>query len=165
MKKVILALCMLVAVLCGTACGNNSKADSSNRDNADKNITIDVSKLGEELAKNGKFSTHDEMTAVNQTMADNVFDISEIGIKEESVYMGSGSSDLVAVFKIPDGKKNDLESKMKSYIDEQINQAQGYTPDQVNNLKNCIYYSVGQYYIVVVSNDNDTINGIIDKYK
>ena len=54
---------------------------------------------------------------------------------------------------------------MKSYIDEQINQAQGYTPDQVDNLKNCIYYSVGQYYIVVVSNDNDTINGIIDKYK
>lgn len=170
MKRIYLIAGMIMCMFAMTACGDNNSKDKADKEDKavaskeaeNKKTEYDVAGIAQSIVENVSFAS-DDMTSIVKEMADNAFGITELNIEEEAVYMGAGTTDLVAVFKAPEGKMEDLKKAMEAYIEEQTKLVESYTPEQVDSLKNCLTVEKGNYYFVIVSNDNDKVKTIIDE--
>ena len=163
MKKIFLAIVILLSCTAVTACSNSDNKTTSTSDTQKKEITIDIDKLGEQLVNEVDFS--DEMSAIALEMAQNVFDVADLGITEQAVYMSAGATaDVIAIFKCSDDNMSELKNRIDSWISDIKETNTNYAPEEIPKLEDCVKRQEGDYYMVVISGDNDKVNEIIDEY-
>ena len=87
-------------------------------------------------------------------------------IEEIISYQGSGaSSEEVLILKVKD--VNDVNNE-KKIIETRLNEKKdayaSYMPEEVSKIENRILIEKGNYLILCICNDYDTVNNIIDDY-
>ena len=87
-------------------------------------------------------------------------------IEEIISYQGSGaSSEEVLILKVKD--VNDVNNE-KEIIETRLNEKKdayaSYMPEEVSKIENRILIEKGNYLILCICNDYDTVNNIIDDY-
>ena len=145
----------LLAVLCFTflaGCGQK------------KAVSIDVSKLADELKNTVQFS--DSMEEISEAAFANKYNIDASDIAVKKVYVGSGATaEEIAVFEAKDEEAaGRIMTAVNSHIEEQIHEYTNYSPDELKKLSDPVKIQTGKYVILCISDHNDTAEACINKY-
>lgn len=131
--------------------------------NSDKNIIIDIQKLGEELSNSEIFE--DSISLVNKESIIKKYDLDTEKIKNVIAYEGSGATAeeilLIELFNKDD--KNTIKEKIEAKIEERKQDFENYLPKEVFKLENYNLESKGSYIILCISNDCNKAKEIIEE--
>ncbi len=179
MKKVLLALTMLILVFSLCACSSDKKddkkkseetgkeetkkGDSENKEE-DKSDKSQIRKIGEKIAANGDFSD-DAVTEIDVEVFEQMLDIDSSKVEESIGYTGSGATTnalYVAKFKEA-SYLEEVEKAIDVYMKDQIEQCETYNPPEVEKLKASAIYSYPDQAIVVmvISRNSDKVKDIL----
>ena len=150
-KKIIICLVLMILL---TGCGNKDvKLNLSKRETDLNELTVDDSKL---FLDNEKLSM--EKLQDKYGMNTDIFD--EILVSTPSKV---GSASMYAIFLPKEGKESECEEEIDKFFDK-YSQAwtMGYFPEEEKLVENKTEDKYGNYYIYVISRDNDKV---IDKIK
>ena len=84
---------------------------------------------------------------------------------EIKMYRAAGSSFTDQLIMITAKDEKDVEAVKASadaYIAGLTNQAQKYSPEEIQKLKNAVVFDSGNYVIVCITEDTDTVNKILE---
>lgn len=130
--------------------------------NKEKDITIDINEISEDIMGNIKFE--DELNKMDNDTVSKLYDINNT--TSQLVYMSSGATaEEIAIFEFKDKEecKKALE-KANKRIEEQKQNFQDYMPKEMKKLENAIIKNKNKYLIVCVTNSQDEIGNILNKY-
>lgn len=126
-----------------------------------KDVTIDISKLAEDIMQNAKFE--DEMNEIDTDTAKVLYGIENM--VAQKVYVSSGATaEEVAIFEF--NNKEDAEDaveKVNTRISDQKESFENYVPKEIKKLDNAIVIQKGKYIITCIS-DDENVQSLIDKY-
>lgn len=153
MKKKIIAILLLLAVLACTACAGE-KPDAS---------TIDIYKLGAEVSAVIKF---EDSMKLSTDSALSFFDLVSGSISEGYFEVDDGLNvSSVFIAKTPSAEAAEsLQKAMQTYLDSLKKQYESYLPEEYQKLKDVqvktydtiVYYGIG--------NDAAAIDGVFSRY-
>lgn len=153
MKKIWIVIIILIVLLISIVILFNNK---------EKEITIDINKLTEDIMENIKFE--DELNKVDKSVVANLYDINN-AISQE-VYMSSGATaEEIALFEFAnkeEGKKG-LE-KANKRIEEQKQNFKDYMPKEIKKLEDAIVISKNNYLIVCITDKQEEVKIILNRY-
>ena len=134
------------------------------RRNYNNNIQINIEELAQRIVKSSSFE--DSLEKVDNELLMNTYGFLPDSIEEIISYQGSGaSSEEVLILKVKD--VNDVNNE-KEIIETRLNEKKdayaSYMPEEVSKIENRILIEKGNYLILCICNDYDTVNNIIDDY-
>ena len=121
--------------------------------NMNKEITIDIDKLSENIIKNVDFE--DEMNITDAETVRRLYNIDNA--ISEKVYLSSGATaEEVAIFEF-ENKENAKESveKVNERIENQKSSYSGYVPKEVKRLEDAILIQKDKYIVFCVTEDKN----------
>lgn len=132
--------------------------------NTDKDINIDIQKLGEELVSSKIFE--DSLSQVDKDSIIKKYNFNSEKIKDINSYVGTGATaeEILIIELIKKDDKNVITENIKTKIQERKQDFENYLPKEVFKLENYNLESKGNYIILCISNDFDKAKEIIDKY-
>lgn len=130
--------------------------------NKDKDITIDINKISEDIMENIKFE--DELNKVDNDTVAKLYDINNA--TSQLVYMSSGATaEEIAIFEF--GNKEECKialEKANKRIEEQKQNFKDYMPKEMKKLENAIIKNKNKYLIVCITNNQEKIEKILNRY-
>ncbi len=156
MKKIKRGFCaFLIAAMAMvlTAC---SGGDS-------KQVSLDLARVSEDL--NGTIST-DKLTQADSSMLSSIYFFEEDQVKEIVAFLSSGATaDEICVCECKDADAAASMKKLfKSRVESQSELYASYKAEEVDKLDNALIETVGNYAVLVVSDDYDTARNILTKH-
>lgn len=132
--------------------------------NTDKDINIDIQKLGEELANSQIFE--DSLSIIDKDIAIRKYSLDNKKINDMIAYEGSGATaEEIIIIKLNNkNNKTEIKEIIKTKIQERKSDFENYLPKEVFKLDNYILESKGNYIILCISNDFNMAKEIIAKY-
>lgn len=121
--------------------------------NMNKEITIDIDKLSENIIKNVDFE--DEMNITDAETVKRLYNIDNA--ISEKVYLSSGATaEEVAIFEF-ENKENAKEAvaKVNERIENQKSSYSGYAPKEVKRLEDAILIQKDKYIVFCVTEDKN----------
>ncbi len=129
-----------------------------------ENIQINIEGLAEEITKSNAFEDQLEKIDSEMTMQDYNFSTDEV---EQLVsYQGSGATSEEIVILQVKGKNNinSVKEKMNARLSERKEAFESYLPEEVGKIDNSILRVEGNYIILCIANDANTVNNVINEY-
>ena len=129
-----------------------------------ENIQINIEGLAEEITKSNAFEDQLEKIDSEMTMQDYNFSTDEV---EQLVsYQGSGATSEEIVILQVKGKNNIncVKEKMNTRLSERKEAFESYLPEEVEKIDNSILRVEGNYIILCIANDANTVNNVINEY-
>ena len=130
-------------------------------ENTNKEITIDIDKLSENIIKNVEFE--DEMNITDAETVKKLYNIDNT--ISEKVYLSSGATaEEVAIFEF-ESKENAKEAveKVNERIENQKSSYSGYAPKEVKRLEDAVLIQKDKYIVFCVTEDKNA-QKLISKY-
>lgn len=129
-----------------------------------KDIQINVEELALKIAETNSFE--DELIKVDYEMILKDYNFNKDEIKELVSYQGSGAtSEEIVILEVTDKSNlNSVKSKIETRLQERKEAFQSYLPKEVGKIDNKILKVQGNYIILCISNDSQTINGLLNEY-
>ena len=119
----------------------------------EENIQINIEGLAEEIAKSSAFEDQLEKVDSEMTMQDYNFSTDEVA--QLVSYQGSGASSEEIVI---------LQVKVNTRLAERKEAFESYLPEEVGKIDNSILRVEGNYIILCVAKDANTVNNVINEY-
>lgn len=129
-----------------------------------ENIQINIEILAEEISKSNAFEDQLEKIDSEMTMQDYNFSTDEI---EQLVsYQGSGAtSEEIVILQVKEKSNiNSVKEKINTRLSERREAFESYLPTEVGKIDNSILRVEGNYIILCVTNDANTVNNVINKH-
>ena len=134
------------------------------RKNLNSDIQININELADRIASSSCFE--DELEKIDGELAINLYDFETETIEEIVSYQGSGaSSEEILILKVKNA--NDLNNeteKIETRLKEKEEAFASYLPKEVSKIQNRILEKKGNYIILCICNDYNTVNKIINDY-
>lgn len=153
MKYLKTFLCMMMVILCLTACGSKKK-----------DITLDVEKLANELQ--AETVTSDTLASTAAEMLSSIYFVDADQMVKGAAYMSSGATACeVTVIECKEASQTgDVEKLFKTRVDNQSSLFASYNAGEVSKLENAIIKSSGRYVVLVVCDDTAKAEEILKTY-
>lgn len=128
-----------------------------------KNIQINIQDLASKIAESGSFE--DQLMQVDSEMVIEDYNFSSDEINELVSYQGSGAtSEEIVILQVKDkGKINDVKSKIDTRLAERKEAFESYLPEEVGKIDNNILKVEGNYVILCIANDTNTVNNVLNE--
>lgn len=128
-----------------------------------KNIQINIQDLASKIAESGSFE--DQLMQVDSEMVMEDYNFSSDEINELVSYQGSGAtSEEIVILQVKDkGKINDVKSKIDTRLAERKEAFESYLPEEVGKIDNNILKVEGNYVILCIANDTNTVNNVLNE--
>ncbi len=146
MKKIIV-ICLMVLLL--TGCGSSSSMVSLDIEGASKALDTEFTKMVD--------MDKDELSVVYGL---DVSLLEEYEIKCSQLMNGN----FYAIIKVSDANKDKVVEQMDNLFDVLESQSNLYSPEAVKLIQNHLETKVGNYYIYIVSEDNQAMYDAIKGY-
>lgn len=152
MKKEICIIILIVVIISGILLFTNR----------DKDITIDINKISKDIMENIKFE--DELNKMDNNTVSKLYDINNA--TSQLVYMSSGATaEEIAIFEFKDKEECKIAlEKANKRIEEQKENFKDYMPKEMKRLENAIIKNKNKYLIVCITNNQEKIEEILNKY-
>ncbi|WMJ84559.1 DUF4358 domain-containing protein [Oscillospiraceae bacterium LTW-04] len=152
MKKIIAAaLCCIMLSIMFAGCGASKKE-------------LDMDSLSTDVLSKGSFN--DELILLSDKVVGDYYDLSFEGLDEYRVYVSSSSATAseFALFKCSsDAALKSAKAAVEARISDQISNYENYRPDEKFRLENALIETNGNYLLLVVSDNNDTIQKLFNE--
>lgn len=128
------------------------------------NIQINIEGLAEEIAKSSAFEDQLEKVDSEMTMQDYNFSTDEVA--QLVSYQGSGaSSEEIVILQVKEKINiNSVKDKINTRLAERKEAFESYLPEEVGKIDNSILRVEGNYIILCVAKDANTVNNVINEY-
>ena len=128
------------------------------------NIQINIEGLAEEIAKCSAFEDQLEKVDSEMTMQDYNFSTDEVA--QLVSYQGSGaSSEEIVILQVKEKSNiNSVKDKINRRLAERKEAFESYLPEEVGKIDNSILRVEGNYIILCVAKDANTVNNVINEY-
>ena len=134
------------------------------RKNVNSDIQININELADRIVSSSSFE--DELAKIDNELAINLYNFEQETIEEIVAYQGSGaSSEEILILKVKDA--NDLNNeteKIEARLKEREEAFASYLPKEVSKIQNHILEQKGNYIILCICNDYNTVNKVINDY-
>ena len=134
------------------------------RKNVNSDIQININELADRIVSSSSFE--DELAKIDNELAINLYNFEQETIEEIVAYQGSGaSSEEILILKVKDA--NDLNNeteKIEARLKEREETFASYLPKEVSKIQNHILEQKGNYIILCICNDYNTVNKVINDY-
>lgn len=149
-KKLIFICFISITFLSMTSC------------NQEKIKDIDVKELGKSLLSN--ITYEDELTEIDQDIANTIYDFTDIHILNSVFYIGSGATaEEIVVLKCENAEQaTKAKEKLETRITEQKESFQNYVPEELKKLDKSVLIIKGSYTILSISNTDTKAKEIIE---
>lgn len=126
---------------------------------------MNVSELSDRLRN--EITYQDDISKVDLDTAAMFFNLSDIDIKEASIYESSGwTAEEIAVFECGSAADADkAKAMLETRIEEQKTNYVDYVPEEMDKLNAAVIVESGNFVVLSVSNEADKAKSIIDEYK
>lgn len=128
----------------------------------EKNVTIDITKLADDIMQNIKFE--DEMNKANNNTIEKLYNINnEIN---QVVYMSSGATaEEIAIFEFADKEEcKEAIEKANKRIEEQKQSFKAYMPKEMKKLEEAIINTKENYLMIFITDNQNGVQEILNKY-
>lgn len=134
------------------------------RRNLNDDIQINVDELADRIASSSSFE--DELAKIDDELAIELYGFEANGIEEIVSYQGSGaSSEEILVLKVKDVNDiNNAKEKIETRLKEKEEAFASYLPKEVSKIQNHILEEKGNYIILCICNDYNTVNKVIKDF-
>lgn len=152
MKKGIWIIILIIVIISGILLFTNK----------DEDITIDINKISEDIMENIEFE--DELNKMDNDTVSKLYDINNA--TSQLVYMSSGATaEEIAIFEFKDKEECKIAlEKTNKRIEEQKQNFKDYMPKEMKKLENAIIKNKNKYLIVCITNNQEEIEKILNKY-
>lgn len=134
------------------------------RKNVNSDIQININELADRIVSSSSFE--DELAKIDNELAINLYNFEQETIEEIVAYQGSGaSSEEILILKVKDA--NDLNNeteKIEARLKEREEAFASYLPKEVSKIQNHILEQKGNYIILCICNDYNTVNKVIKDF-
>lgn len=155
MKKVLaVAFSMIFVLLAFAGCGS----DNSNSD-------VELSKVLADVNDNGGLSSMKTIT--NTTDLQKQFDIDPESVSDFIAEVSEDSefpTTVIVTKAVDEEAVGDINSKLNTYLNDKLSNAQSYNKDQVSTIEKCKVQDNGLYSMLVIAEDYEKIEKIIQGY-
>lgn len=129
-----------------------------------ENIQINIEGLAEEITKSNAFEDQLEKIDSEMTMQDYNFSTDEVA--QLVSYQGSGaSSEEIVILQVKEKSNiNSVKDKINTRLAERKEAFESYLPEEVGKIDNSILRVEGNYIILCVAKDANTVNNVINEY-
>ena len=128
-----------------------------------KNIQINIQDLASKIAESGSFE--DQLMQVDSEMVLEDYNFSSDEINELVSYQGSGAtSEEIVILQVKDKSQiNDVKFKIDTRLAERKEAFESYLPEEVGKIDNNILKVEGNYVILCIANDTNTVNNVLNE--
>lgn len=157
MKKkiwILLIIVAIIAIVLGIVFIQKNKKD----------IQINIQDLASRIV--GSASFEDQLAQADSEMVMNDYNFSSDEINDLVSYQGSGAtSEELVILQVKDKSKiNSVKEKINTRLSERREAFGSYLPKEVGKIDNNILRVEGNYIILCIANDTNTVNKIINEY-
>lgn len=157
MKKkiwILLIIVVIIAMVLGIVFIQKNKKD----------IQINIQDLANRIV--GSASFEDQLAQADSEMVMNDYTFTSDEINDLVSYQGSGAtSEELVILQVKDKSKiNSVKEKINTRLSERREAFESYLPKEVGKIDNNILRVEGNYIILCIANDTNTVNKIINEY-
>ena len=157
MKKkiwILLIIVVIIAIVLGIVFIQKNKKD----------IQINIQDLANRIV--GSASFEDQLAQADSEMVMNDYTFTSDEINDLVSYQGSGAtSEELVILQVKDKSKiNSVKEKINTRLSERREAYESYLPKEVGKIDNNILRVEGNYIILCIANDTNTVNKIINEY-
>ena len=157
MKKkiwILLIIVVIIAMVLGIVFIQKNKKD----------IQINIQDLANRIV--GSASFEDQLAQADSEMVMNDYTFTSDEINDLVSYQGSGAtSEELVILQVKDKSKiNSVKEKINTRLSERREAFGSYLPKEVGKIDNNILRVEGNYIILCIANDTNTVNKIINEY-
>lgn len=157
MKKkiwILLIIVVIIAIVLGIVFIQKNKKD----------IQINIQDLANRIV--GSASFEDQLAQADSEMVMNDYTFTSDEINDLVSYQGSGAtSEELVILQVKDKSKiNSVKEKINTRLSERREAFGSYLPKEVGKIDNNILRVEGNYIILCIANDTNTVNKIINEY-
>lgn len=157
MKKkiwILLIIVVIIAIVLGIVFIQKNKKD----------IQINIQDLANRIV--GSASFEDQLAQADSEMVMDDYNFSSDEINDLVSYQGSGAtSEELVILQVKDKSKiNSVKEKINTRLSERREAFGSYLPKEVGKIDNNILRVEGNYIILCIANDTNTVNKIINEY-
>ena len=129
-----------------------------------KDVQINIQDLASRIVESASFEDQLEQTDSEMVMDDYNFSSDEIN--DLVSYQGSGAtSEELVILQVKDKSKiNSVKEKINTRLSERRGAFESYLPKEVGKIDNNILRVEGNYIILCIANDTNTVNKILNEY-
>lgn len=129
-----------------------------------KDIQINIQDLANRIV--GSASFEDQLAQADSEMVMNDYTFTSDEINDLVSYQGSGAtSEELVILQVKDKSKiNSVKEKINTRLSERREAFGSYLPKEVGKIDNNILRVEGNYIILCIANDTNTVNKIINEY-
>ena len=157
MKKkiwILLIIVVIIAIVLGIVFIQKNKKD----------IQINIQDLANRIV--GSASFEDQLAQADSEMVMNDYTFTSDEINDLVSYQGSGAtSEELVILQVKDKSKiNSVKEKINTKLNERREAFGSYLPKKKKKIDNNILRVEGNYIILCIANDTNTVNKIINEY-
>ena len=157
MKKkiwILLIIVVIIAIVLGIVFIQKNKKD----------IQINIQVMANRIVGSATFE--DQLAQADSEMVMNDYTFTSDEINDLVSYQGSGAtSEELVILQVKDKSKiNSVKEKINTRLSETREAFESYLPKEVGKIDNNILRVEGNYIILCIANDTNTVNKIINEY-
>ena len=129
-----------------------------------KDVQINIQDLASRIVESASFE--DQLEQADSEMVMDDYNFSSDEINDLVSYQGSGAtSEELVILQVKDKSKiNSVKEKINTRLSERRGAFESYLPKEVGKIDNNILRVEGNYIILCIANDTNTVNKIINEY-
>ena len=129
-----------------------------------KDVQINIQDLASRIVESASFE--DQLEQADSEMVMDDYNFSSDEINDLVSYQGSGAtSEELVILQVKDKSKiNSVKEKINTRLSERRGAFESYLPKEVGKIDNNILRVEGNYIILCIANDTNTVNKILNEY-
>ena len=129
-----------------------------------KDVQINIQDLASRIVESASFE--DQLEQADSEMVMDDYNFSSDEINDLVSYQGSGAtSEELVILQVKDKSKiNSVKEKINTRLSERRGAFESYLPKEVGKIDNNILREEGNYIILCIANDTNTVNKILNEY-
>ncbi len=129
-----------------------------------KDVQINIQDLASRIVESASFE--DQLEQADSEMVMDDYNFSSDEINDLVSYQGSGAtSEELVILQVKDKSKiNSVKEKINTRLSERREAFESYLPKEVGKIDNNILRVEGNYIILCIANDTNTVNKILNEY-
>ena len=129
-----------------------------------KDVQINIQDLASRIVESASFE--DQLEQADSEMVMDDYNFSSDEINDLVSYQGSGAtSEELVILQVKDKSKiNSVKEKINTRLSERREAFGSYLPKEVGKIDNNILRVEGNYIILCIANDTNTVNKILNEY-
>ena len=129
-----------------------------------KDVQINIQDLASRIVESASFE--DQLEQADSEMVMDDYNFSSDEINDLVSYQGSGAtSEELVILQVKDKSKiNSVKEKINTRLSERRGAFESYLPKEVRKIDNNILRVEGNYIILCIANDTNTVNKILNEY-